>query len=197
MKSLQILLKFVKSGDQKWPFIGYCLCFFLAMITSLIYGAGTFTSDAASWVGQWLGIVPHHDNFPAMVKVIFNLLTTQTGSMWHFNFLQNFLLYLATFKVLYFSLSLSKLSNKKTFFISLAFTIIFFFNPYILRHTSKWYIDYLFTAILLLGFSSFILALIKQSCKHTCIFIGLFLLAMSLRYNGPIIFPALFILAYG
>lgn len=164
------------------------LCvFFLIISTSFIYGSGSFSSDASTWIKQWLLIEEHNDNFPLMVKILFNFFTSFTGSLWHFNFLQNTILYFGSFFLVRECLLFGGCSKILSSLISLCFIFLFFMNPVILTHTSKWYIDYLFSGLLVLSLAVFINSIRYKSFLRFYVYIMLIIITISLKYNSPIL----------
>ena len=165
----------------------FLFIFFLVISTSFIYGSGQISSDVTTWIKQWLSIEEHNDNFPIMVKIIFNFIATLLGNVWHFNFIQNLILYFGSFFLIKESLLLGGLSKNSSAIISFGFIFLFFLNPVILSHTSKWYIDYLFSGLLVSSMAIYILSLRYECLNRFKLFIFLVSLAISLKYNAIIL----------
>jgi hypothetical protein len=169
---------------------------FLTIITSCIYGSGHISSDALSWMDQMDGVKEHHNNFPSLVKILFASLSIYWGKVWHFNFVQNLIVYSGAYYVIFYSLKNFNVKDKVSSFFSSAFILFFFFNPYILSHTSKWYIDYIFSGILLCAFAAFLAFSVHKRRLVLVLGILLWYLAMGLRYNAPVLILSTFFILY-
>lgn len=161
--------------------------FSVALLTNAIYGSGHISSDALSWMDQMDGIKEHHNNFPSVMKLLFSVLSIYWGKVWHFNFIQNLIIYVGTYYTIFYLLKMIGYRIIPNTILCSFFLTIFFLNPYILSHTSKWYVDYIFIGILLCSFASFLSFFVNRF--NLSYYLGLFLwfLAIGLRHNGPIL----------